>query len=137
LSKEDLEVGLATMPVNTAPKEGTMEFFNGFGGFIKEGKEYEILLEGTNRPPAPWINVIANKSFGFQISEAGAGFTWSMNSRENKLTSWSNDPVTDKASEAIYILDEVSGEVMTPVSLGEQIGEPIRQTWLRLFPISS
>ncbi len=114
---------LATMPVNTspketAPKEQSKEFFNGFGGFTEDGREYEILLEGNNRPPAPWINVIANKSFGFQISEAGAGFTWSTNSRENKLTSWSNDPVTDKASEAIYILDEVSGEVMTPVSLG-------------------
>ncbi len=109
---------LATMPVNGAPKEEEKEFFNGFGGFTEDGKEYEILLEGSNRPPAPWINVIANKSFGFQISETGAGFTWSINSRENKLTSWSNDPVTDRASEAIYILDEVSGVVMTPTSLG-------------------
>ncbi len=94
------------------------EFYNGFGAFACEGKEYEILLEGNNRPPAPWINVISNKSFGFQISESGAGFTWSINSRENKITPWSNDPVSDRASEAIYILDEISGEVMTPMSLG-------------------
>lgn len=94
------------------------EFFNGFGAFVCEGKEYEILLEGNNRPPAPWINVVSNKSFGFQISESGAGFTWSVNSRENKLTPWSNDPVSDSASEAIYVLDEITGEVMTPMSLG-------------------
>lgn len=94
------------------------EFFNGFGAFACEGREYEILLEGNNRPPAPWINVVSNKKFGFQISESGAGFTWSINSRENKLTPWSNDPVSDRASEAIYILDEISGEVMTPMSLG-------------------
>lgn len=94
------------------------EFFNGFGGYINEGKEYEILLEGNTRPPVPWINVIANKNFGFHISESGGGFTWSDNSRENKLTPWSNDPVSDIASEAIYIFDEVTSELMTPVSLG-------------------
>lgn len=98
--------------------DAAYEYFNGFGGFIEDGREYEILLEGDNRPPAPWINVIANKSFGFQISESGAGFTWGANSREYKLTPWSNDPVGDPASEVIYIMDEISGEVMTPVSLG-------------------
>ena len=98
--------------------EANYEFFNGFGGFIEEGKEYEILLEGDNKPPAPWINVIANKNFGFFVSESGAGFTWAGNSRENKITPWSNDPVSDKASEAIYIKDEVTGKVMTPMSLG-------------------
>lgn len=94
------------------------EFFNGFGGFVEEGREYEILLEGNNKPPAPWINVIANQNFGFFVSESGAGFTWAGNSRENKITPWSNDPVSDRASEAIYIKDEVTGKVMTPASLG-------------------
>ncbi len=111
--------------MNTAYAETTQEkekenyeFFNGFGAFACKGREYEILLEDNNRPPAPWINVVSNKSFGFQISESGAGFTWSINSRENKLMPWSNDPVSDRASEAIYILDEITGEVMTTMSLG-------------------
>ncbi len=108
----------AYAPTNQEKEKENYEFFNGFGAFACEGREYEILLEGNNRPPAPWINVISNKNFGFQISESGAGFTWSINSRENKLTPWSNDPVSDRASEAIYILDEVTGEVMTPMSLG-------------------
>ncbi|WP_312939626.1 GH36-type glycosyl hydrolase domain-containing protein [Oscillibacter sp.] len=96
----------------------THEYFNGFGAFVSGGREYEILLEGDARPPSPWINVVSNKSFGFQISESGAGFTWNINSRENKITPWSNDPVSDRAAEVIYILDETTGEVMTPVSLG-------------------
>ena len=108
----------AHAPTTQEKETEDYEFFNGFGAFACEGREYEILLEGNNRPPAPWINVISNKSFGFLISESGGGFTWSINSRENKLTPWSNDPVSDKASEAVYILDEITGEVMTPMSLG-------------------
>lgn len=108
----------AYAPTTQEKETETYEFFNGFGAFACEGREYEILLEGNNKPPAPWINVVSNKNFGFQISESGAGFTWGINSRENKLTPWSNDPVSDRASEAIYILDEISGEVMTPMSLG-------------------
>ncbi|MDF2801197.1 MAG: uncharacterized protein K0S61_1100 [Anaerocolumna sp.] len=116
--KEEETLDTANSPTKQEKKTENYEFFNGFGAFACEGREYEILLEGDNRPPAPWINVISNKSFGFQISESGAGFTWSINSRENKLTPWSNDPVSDSATEAIYILDEITGEVMTPMSLG-------------------
>jgi len=96
------------------------EFYNGFGGFVEDGREYEIFLSDDNRPPAPWINVIANKKFGFHVSESGAGMTWAVNSRENKITAWSNDPVSDKATEAIYIKDEITGKVMTPMSLGRK-----------------
>ncbi len=34
-------------------------------------------------------------SFGFLVSESGAGYTWSRNSREHRLTPWRNDPVGD------------------------------------------
>jgi len=97
-----------------------LEFFNGFGGFARDGAEYEIILDGENRPPAPWINVISNRDFGFTISESGAGYTWAYNSRENKITPWSNDPVLDSCPETIYVRDDVSGRIMGPVSLGRK-----------------
>lgn len=88
-----------------------LHFFNGFGGFSESGNEYHIFIKPDRNtgqllfPPAPWINVISNPKFGFIATEKGAGYTWSENSRENKLTGWSNDPVMDSHSEAFYIRD--------------------------------
>ncbi len=56
----------------------------------KNGKEYVIYLDEQNKTPAPWINVIANDNYGFHISETGAGYTWSVNSHENKITYLTN-----------------------------------------------
>ena len=94
-----------------------LEFFNGLGGFAEGGREYVIALGEGLRTPAPWINVIANPSFGFLVSESGSGYTWSGNSRENQLTPWSNDPVTDPPGEAIYIRDEDTGVLWSPTAL--------------------
>ena len=94
-----------------------MEFFNGLGGFTNDGHEYLTFLEGNDRTPAPWLNVIANPSFGFQVSTDGSGFTWSVNSQQNQLTPWSNDPVCDGPGEAIYVRDEDTGEVWGPTAL--------------------
>ncbi|MDO8485065.1 MAG: glucoamylase family protein, partial [Candidatus Limnocylindrales bacterium] len=69
-----------------------LEFFNGLGGFADGGREYVTVIGPGQATPAPWLNVIANTSFGFQVSESGSGYSWSENSRENQLTPWSNDP---------------------------------------------
>jgi cyclic beta-1,2-glucan synthetase len=98
-----------------------MEFFNGLGGFVLDGREYLTILDGSERTPAPWINVIANPKFGFQVSTEGSGFTWSVNSQQNQLTPWSNDAVSDPPGEAIYIRDEQTGEIWGPTAL------PIRE----------
>ena len=98
-----------------------LEFFNGLGGFTDDGGEYLTILGEGQWTPAPWINVIANPSFGFQVSESGSGYTWSLNSRENQLTPWSNDPVTDPPGETMYVRDEDTGEYWTPTVL------PIRE----------
>ncbi len=68
-------------------------------------------------PPAPWVNVVANPAFGFLVSEAGAGSSWAINSQANRLTPWSNDPVSDPPGEAVYLRDEETGEVWTPTPL--------------------
>ncbi|SBR50746.1 cyclic beta-1,2-glucan synthetase [Halomonas sp. HL-93] len=86
----------------------TLEFFNGLGGFALSGREYVTLLEAGSSTPAPWINVIANTGFGFQVSAEGAGYVWADNSRENQLTPWSNDPVADPSGDVIYVRDEES-----------------------------
>ncbi len=104
-------------PQNVALPQADLEYFNGLGGFADNGREYVTVLEEGLRTPQPWINVIANPSFGFLVSESGSGFTWSLNSHDNQLTPWSNDPVTDSPGEAIYIRDESTGEVWSPTAL--------------------
>jgi len=94
------------------PSKGARErsFDNALGGFTQEGKGYELQVKGETLPPLPWSNVIANPSFGTLVTETGGGYTWSENSRENRLTPWSNDPITDPLGEVIYIRDTESGE---------------------------
>lgn len=79
-----------------------------YGGFDAKG-EFVIDLGPGQATPAPWSNVVANERFGFVISERGGGYTWSENSRENRLTPWSNDPVGDPPGEVLYLRDEASG----------------------------
>ncbi len=105
----------------TASQYKGMEFSNGLGGFIENGKEYITVLNNEQWTPAPWINVIANQKFGFQVSAEGGGYTWSLNSRENQLTPWSNDPVSDRPGEVFYIKDEQNGDLWSPTIL------PIRE----------
>ena len=93
-----------------------LEFFNGIGGFALNGREYVVVLEKGQRTPAPWINVISNPEFGFQVSESGAGYTWALNSRENQITPWSNDPVIDPAGEAFFLRDLDSGQIWSPTA---------------------
>ena len=102
--------------VTTGPAPGELEFFNGLGGFAAHGSEYVTLLGPGQSTPAPWINVVANPAFGFQVAAEGSGFTWSLNSRENQLTPWSNDPITDRPGEAIYLRDEETGELWGPTA---------------------
>ena len=109
---------------NTVPPEQArpeLEFFNGLGGFANGGREYVTILGEGQWTPAPWINVIANPAFGFQTSVEGSGFTWAINSQQHQLTPWSNDAVSDRPGEVLYLRDEDDGAVWTPTAL------PIRE----------
>jgi len=111
--------GPRTRPATVAavpPTSGHLSYFNGLGGFSEGGQEYVTILKPDMNTPAPWVNVIANAEFGFQVSTEGAGFTWAINSQQNQITAWSNDPVGNETAEAIYICDLDSGEVWSPTA---------------------
>ena len=100
------------------PRDEALLFDNGHGGFSRDGSEYVIRVGGASAaplPPLPWTHVVANPSFGFLISETGAGCTWAINSRLNRLSPWYNDPVADPHGEAIYIRDEATRAFWSPL----------------------
>lgn len=114
-------------PVSRGPMEELL-YYNGMGGFKKDGKEYVIYLDEDRHTPAPWVNVICNKDFGCLVTENGLGYTWAENSREFKLTPWSNDPVIDLPGEIVYLRDEEDGAVwsITPGPIRENENYTIR-----------
>jgi cyclic beta-1,2-glucan synthetase len=83
---------------------------NDLGGFSAGGQEYAIILRGEEDTPLPWVNVIANERFGTVVGATGAAWTWAGNSRENRLTPFGNDPVSEFTGEAIYLRDEDAGD---------------------------
>jgi cyclic beta-1,2-glucan glucanotransferase len=106
---------------NFAP-DSPLTLGNGLGGFTDEGREYVINMNQAAGAvtPAPWSNVIAHSTFGFLVTDLGAGCTWSENSHDNRLSPWRNDPVRDEPGEAIFIRDDDSGRSWSasPLPLG-------------------
>ena len=102
-----------------APAQASREtmFDNGLGGFTPDGREYVITVSAGRMTPVPWVNVLANPSFGTLVSESGSATTWSENAQEFRLTPWSNDPVIDANTEAFYIRDEENGHFWSPTLL--------------------
>ncbi len=92
-------------------------FFNGFGGFTPDGREYIITTAYDQVTPMPWANVLANPHFGTVISESGMSYTWAENAHEFRITPWNNDPVSDTGGEAFYIRDEERGHFWSPMPL--------------------
>ncbi len=88
---------------NSAPvlyDEKDITYYNKYGGFVNNGKEYLITNKNT---PTIWSNVIANERFGTVVTNNNCGFTYALNSREFKITSWTNDTLLNDLSESIKI----------------------------------
>ncbi|HXL14562.1 MAG TPA: glucoamylase family protein, partial [Methylomirabilota bacterium] len=86
-----------------------LTLWNGRGGFTPDAKEYVIVLNGSDETPLPWANMLANPRFGSVVTAAGPSYTWAENSRENRLTPFANDPVTEATGEALFLRDDESG----------------------------
>ena len=104
-------------PVHAQPLDSSvpaLTIANGIGGFASGGREYVIVLEGDRETPQPWSNVIASPCLGTIVTASGSAFTWSENSRENRLTPFANDPVSDPTAEAIFVRDDETGATWAP-----------------------
>lgn len=77
-----------------------------YGKFIENGREFNIKVNKEKFPQIPWSHILTNGRIGTIVTTNGGGNTWYINSRENKLTTWSNDVVSDRPSELISIEDE-------------------------------
>ncbi|MCR6650867.1 MAG: hypothetical protein NVV73_04920 [Cellvibrionaceae bacterium] len=100
-------------PPPTLPRDGLI-LRNPLGGFTADCREYIVVTDAERKTPLPWVNVLANPSFGSVISESGLAYTWSENAREFRLTPWSDDPVGATGGEAFYLRDDETGYVWSP-----------------------
>lgn len=85
-----------------------MLFDNGIGSFDERG-DYLIRVNDDQLPPAPWSNVIGNPHGGFLVTERGAGCMWAENAFFYRVTPWHNDPVSDPASDVLFLRDLDTG----------------------------
>ena len=94
-------------------KKQELLFFNEFGGFSKDGKEYYIIKNKEKKLPSVWCNILSNKFFGTIVTDNLGGFTWDKNSKLNRLTAWNNNNVNDLPSEIFFIKDEEKNQYWT------------------------
>ena len=81
------------------------KYFNEYGAFSPDGKEYLIKINKDSRIPTVWSNILANDNFGTLVTENMGGYTWYRNCRLNRLSGWSNSANLDIPSEIIYLED--------------------------------
>lgn len=95
--KEDIDI-------LSKPEE--LKYYNEYGGFSSDGKEYFIKVNKENRLPTVWSHIMANEKFGTVVTENMGGYSWYQNCRLNRISSWGNNPSYDIPSEIIYLKDE-------------------------------
>ena len=88
-----------------------LKYYNEYGAFSADGKEYLIRTNKENRLPTVWSHIMANQKFGTLVTENMGGYTWYKNSRLNRVTSWENQPNYDIPSEIIYLKDQETKKV--------------------------
>ena len=93
------------------------KYYNEYGAFSEEGKEYIIRVNKESKLPTTWSHIIANEKFGSVVTESGGGYTWHKNSRLNRITSWQNSACSNIPSEIIYLKDEENGRIWTPTAM--------------------
>ncbi len=85
-----------------------LKYYNEYGAFSADGKEYWMRMNQENRLPTVWSHILANEKFGTVVTESMGGYSWYKNCRLNRVSSWCNKPSQDIPSEVIYLKEEES-----------------------------
>jgi len=99
VSEEDSE------DIDVLNNKENIKYYNEYGGFSSDGKEYLIRINKENRLPTVWSHIMANEKFGTIVTENMGGYSWYKNSRLNRVSSWENNPTYDIPTEVIYLKD--------------------------------
>ena len=106
-----------TKSIDIINNSENLKYYNEYGAFSENGKEYYIRLNKENKLPNTWSHIMANEKFGTVITESNGGYTWFKNSRLNRITSWHNSNSVNIPSEVIYIKDEENGRIWSPCAM--------------------
>lgn len=91
--------------INIIADTKNLKYYNEYGAFSEDGKEYLIKVDKENKLPTVWAHIMANKKFGTVVTENMGGYTWYKNSRLNRVSSWHNNASLDIPSEVLYLKD--------------------------------
>ncbi len=92
-----------------------LKYYNGYGGFSKQGKEYVIIRGDTK---TPWTHVLSNDHFGTIMTNNMCGFSYAYNSQMYKISTWTNDIVVNDRTEGIMINHKYVNPSLVKYGLG-------------------
>ena len=95
---------------NFLTNKENLKYYNEYGAFSPDGKEYLISQNKYSRLPTVWCNIMANEKFGTIVTENMGGYTWFKNSRLNRMSSWHNRAFSDIPSEIIFMQELKTGK---------------------------
>ena len=111
IGEEEKKIYVKSDELETITEDySNLKYYNDYGGFTEDGLEYKIKVSTNNKLPTVWSNILSNPHFGTLITQNLGGFTWSQNSRLNRISAWNNSPNIDIPSEIIYIKNKETGE---------------------------
>ncbi len=99
-----------TDDINILENYNDLKYYNEYGAFSPDGKEYLIVVNKNNRLPTVWSNILSNEKFGTITTESMGGYSWYKNCRLNRVSAWNNSASTDIPSEIVYLKDVETGK---------------------------
>ena len=129
IGEDNKPMPILNTEIESLPEDySNLKYYNDYGGFTEDGLEYKIKLNKNNKLPTAWSNILANPNFGTVVTQNLGGFTWSKNSRLNRVSTFSNNPVIDIPPEIIYLKNKKTGMVW---SLSENITNEQQEYYLK------